>query len=243
MFPVPFPAHRRAKFVSALTVVAWAIAVAAAPAQSVDAVASNTAGRIEFGEANLPPATVEVDLGPEVFSDLFGLGDAAIAGVAETLAQSAGAQPGADGTRMAAEQLAAARQIIELAREVVHEVRVRVYDGFPDEAQPEALISSLDQQLSAHEWDTIVRIRDGEDTVRVSLLRVDGAVRGAFVVAGDGSDLVLANVVCDVSPENIKKLTTAATKIGLDNGLGQVIEAKMKKVHGKQAPWSSDDSR
>ena len=35
---------------------------------------------------------------------------------------------------------------------------------------------------------------------------------------------MFANAVCDVSPENVKKLTSAATKIGLENGLKQAIE-------------------
>jgi hypothetical protein len=41
----------------------------------------------------------------------------------------------------------------------------------------------------------------------------------------------LANLVCDVSPENIKKLTSAAAKIGLENGLQQVLETKMREMH------------
>jgi hypothetical protein len=32
-----------------------------------------------------------------------------------------------------------------------------------------------------------------------------------------------------LSPDNMKKVTAAATKIGLENGLAQVIEAKMPK--------------
>ena len=175
------------------------IAVAAAPAQTVDGADGATVGRIDFNEAGLPPAMVEIDLDQAIFSDLFGLGDAAVAGVPETLAQSAGTSQASEGTQMAAEQLAAARQLIALAREAVQEVRVRVYEELPDQSgQPEALISQVDQQLLAGGWSTVVRVRDGDETVRVSLLRRDGAIRGAFVVAGDGGDLVLVNVVCDV---------------------------------------------
>jgi hypothetical protein len=36
--------------------------------------------------------------------------------------------------------------------------------------------------------------------------------------------------VCDVSPENVKKLSAAATKIGLENGLLQVLEKEMGRL-------------
>jgi hypothetical protein len=87
---------------------------------------SNSTGRIDFDDADLPAANVEVDLSQGTLRDLFGLGDAAIAGAAETLMQTAGADSSAEGTRLAAEQLAAARQIMQLASEVVREARVRV---------------------------------------------------------------------------------------------------------------------
>jgi hypothetical protein len=168
-----------------------------------------------------------------MFRDLFGLGDAAVAGVAESLLQSAEKSDGAEATRLAAEQLAAARQIMQLASEVVHEVRIRVYRGLPDEnRKPEALAAQFDDQLRAGNWDNVVQVREDDQSVRVSLLRDEGAVQGIFVIAGHhGKEIVLANVVCDLSPENIKKLSSAATKIGLENGLAQVIEAKMPKRH------------
>ena len=83
--------------------VATASALAAAP------------GRVDFQDANLPPATVEVDLGQEMFGNLFGIGDAAIAGIAEALAEAAEMHDGAEGTEMAAEQLAAAREADDIS--------------------------------------------------------------------------------------------------------------------------------
>jgi hypothetical protein len=210
---------------------------AAAHAQQARTPGAEPTGRINFGEMDLPPATVEVDLSREMFSDLFGLGDAAIAGAAETLLKSTDGKNGTQGTRMAAEQLAAARQIMQLASEVVREVRVRVYEDLPEGAvEPNKLMSNFDEQLSTGDWENVVRVRDGEDNVRVSLLRNEGAVRGAFIVVSDGSDLVLANVVADISPENVKKLTSAAARIGLENGLQQVIEDKMKELHHRLPP-------
>jgi hypothetical protein len=188
-------------------------------------------GRIDFEDADLPPATVEVDVSQGMLGDLFGLGEAAVAGMAETLAEAAGQSRGGEGTQLAAEQLAAARQIMEIAQGVVKEVRVRVYEDLPEEStQPGELMRHYDSQLRAGDWENIVRVRDGDENVRVSLLRESGAIRGAFIVVLDGSDLVLANVVGDVSPENVKKLTSAAAKIGLDNGLEQVLEEKMREM-------------
>lgn len=92
----------------------------------------DSTGHIDFASVNLPPATVEVDLSQEIFSDLIGLGDAAIAGVVESLTQSNSAQS-SEATESAADKLAAARKIMQLAKEVVRQVRVRVYDKFTEE--------------------------------------------------------------------------------------------------------------
>jgi hypothetical protein len=213
------------------------VSVAAAHAQPVDTPSTEPAGRINLGHVDLPPATVEVDLSREMFSDLFGLGDAAVAGIAESLLKSADGNKNAEGTRLAAEQLAAARQIMQLASEVVREVRVRVYEDLPEgSVDSNSVMSHFDEQLSAGNWENVVRVRDDNDSVRVSLLRSDGAIRGAFIVVADGSDLVLANVVADVSPENVKKLTSAAARIGLENGLQQVIEAKLRELPHRLPP-------
>jgi hypothetical protein len=206
---------------------------ATAPAQSTESSAKGPAGRIDFEAANLPTAKVEVDLSQEMFKDLFGLGDAAIAGVAETLMNSREAKSGPH-VEMAAEQLEAARQIIQLASNVVQEVRVRVFEGSPEGASDaQQLIKPFDEQLQSGKWETLVRVRDKDEIVRVSVLRREGAVQGVFVAAVDGEDVVFANAVCDISPDNVKKITSAATKIGLENGLAQQIEAKMKRLPGK----------
>jgi hypothetical protein len=205
---------------------------AAAHAQTAES-DNGPAGRIDFKAANLPAATVEVDLSQGMLSDLLGLGDAAAAGAAETLLKAAGAED--EGTRLAADQLAAARQILRLASEVVREVRVRVYENLPEDSfQSDKLMSDFDSQLRGGNWENIVRVRDGEDNVRVSLLRSEGAVRGAFIVVADGSDLVLANVVGDISPDNVKKLTSAAAQIGLENGLQPMIEVKMRELKAQR---------
>lgn len=195
----------------------------AANAQAVQAEQASAVGRIDFAAANLPPATVEVELGPGMIGDLLGLGKAAIGGVAQTLVESPN---GSDTTKLAADQLAAVQEIVQISSEVVQEVRVRVYEDGPTD-----LGLKFNDQLQSANWNTIVRVHDGNDNVAISLVRQDGAVRGAFVVAADGNDLVLVNVVCNVSPEKVKTLTAKATQIGLDNGLQQMLEQKLKHLH------------
>jgi hypothetical protein len=189
----------------------------------------NVVGRINFDDANLPPANVEIDLSQGMFADLFGIGDAAIEGIAATLAESSKGSP--EATRVAAEQLQAARQILDMASAVVHEIRVRGYEESPEGALP-----YFDSKLNDKDWETVVRARKGDENVRVALLRSDGAVRGVFVIAAKDKGLFIANAVCDISPENVKKLASAATRIGLENGLGQALEAKMQHMKHRLPP-------
>jgi hypothetical protein len=184
-------------------------------------------GRLDFKAANLPEANVEVDLSQEMFRDLFGIGDAAIAGVAETLMKQAGSGESAKTTKLAAEQLEAARQIVQLAGNVVREIRVRVYQELPENMDSAAqLFKPFDEQLQSGNWESLARVRDDESVVRISAIRGDGTLKGIFIQAADDENVVIANIVCDVSPDNVKKLSSAATRIGLENGLAAAIELK-----------------
>jgi uncharacterized protein DUF4252 len=215
---------RRAGMIAALAGVLFCTKMA--QAKSPDSSDGAAVGRINFDDANLPPANVELDLSQGMFGNLFGIGDAAVAGVAETLMKSSD-RDHADSMKMAAEQLAAARQILGLAGKVVREVRVRAY-----EKMTEDLSSRFDKQLREGEWEKVVVVRKGDENARVFIISRNDSIRGAFVVAGSHDGQVLVNVVCDISPDNVKNLTSAATKIGLDNNLQQVIEMKFRKVHG-----------
>ena len=241
MTRVSCASSRPAKVVALTAVICVGLAAAQTAAQESDSSSSNL-GRVELEGTGLPPATVEVDLSQSMFKDLFGLGDAAIAGVAESLMQSLDSQGDSPELRLAAEQLEAARQIMQLASEVVQEVRIRVHQEIPDQLeQIEALNSHFGTQLTG--WDNVVRAREEAESVRVSVLRSDGAIRGLFVVAGGDDGIVLANIVCDISPDNVKKLTAAATKIGLENGLRQELEAQMKALHRHAPPESPKPPR
>jgi hypothetical protein len=227
MFEPMCLAVRRAGMIAAIAGLMFYAAIAQAkPSESGDA----AVGRIDFNSANLPPANVELDLSQGMFTNLFGVGDAAVAGVAETLMKSAQGEH-AESLHMAAEQLTAVRQIIGLAGKVVHEVRIRAY-----EKNPEDLSSRFDKQLLEGEWEKVVVLRKGDENARVFIIYRNDSIRGAFVMAGSHDGQVLVNVVCDISPDNVKSLTSAATKIGLDNNLQQVIEMKLHKGRGPVVP-------
>ncbi len=185
-------------------------------------------GHIDFDAADLPPATVEVDLSQAMLGNLLGIGDAALAGVVEGLAEAAG--DGGEDIELAADKIGEARELVQLASQMVTEVRVRVYEDFDDADQAGEVFSKFDAQLRDGNWDTVVRARDGDESVRVSMLCDENAIRGILVVAGDHGDLVLVNIVCDVSPERVKQLTSMATKAGLENGLRPVLQAHMHQL-------------
>ena len=187
-------------------------------------------GRIDFDAAGLPPATVELELNREILGDMYGLCDAAVAGVLQSLVEANEADSSKT-TKIAAERLAAARELLQLTKEVVHEVRVRAYDGnLGEEMKSTDVAAKFEKQLSEEKWDRILKVRDGGENVQVSVKRVKGSLLGVFIVANEGNDLALVNVVCDASPENVKKLTAQATKIGLENGLREVLEKELRHL-------------
>jgi len=191
---------------------------------------SKAIGRINFDQASLPPANVELDLSQGMFTDLFGIGDAAVAGVAETLLKANKGEH-VETSRLAAEQLAAARQIIGLSAKVVKEVRIRAFEKFETDLSPH-----FEKQLRDGEWEKAVVLHKDKENARVYLIRQNESIRGAFVVAGNHEGQVLVNVVCDISPDNVKSLTSAATKIGIDNGLLKRLETKFRHINGPMPP-------
>ena len=93
---------RRTKRGEAMLVLAAALAlVTSAGAQNVAHAADASIGHVDFNYPGEAKATVEVDLNRETFGNLFGIGDGALAGVAEALSQSSEAQQGSDAVRQA----------------------------------------------------------------------------------------------------------------------------------------------
>ena len=182
-------------------------------------------GRVDFD--GLPPANVEVNLTDGVFQDLFGLGDAALAGVTSALTDSSNHHESSESMMFVAKQVDELRNLFPLVKDVIHEVRIRVYE---DEQPVSDLSSRFRDQLKADRWHQIAKIRDDDTSVHVSLLRQEGSIRGVFVMVSDDDATVLANLVCDASPDNVTQLANLLTKIGLDTGLRKEMEQFVQRM-------------
>lgn len=224
-------AARRAGTLGAFTAVLLYVGVATATAQESTATSNGEIGRVEFDHTGTAQKSVELDLSADMFGDLFGIGDAALAGVAEALSSSPQAQEGSEAVKMAAEKAAAAREFVSIAKSVVKSVRIRAYEGLADAAKEQATVTAhYDRQLKSGGWENAVKARDGDKSVQVAAVRADGSIKGLFVVASEGNNLVLVNVTCDISPENAKRLTNAAVNAGLKSGLDKHLEEAFKHM-------------
>ena len=116
---------RRAGSMGAIAAIVVYVGVAAAYGQETAPQSDATLGRIEFNHPGAAKKSVEIDLSREMFGDLFGIGDAFLAGVAEALSESPQAKDGSQAIQMAAEKAAAAREFVSIAKNVIQSVRVR----------------------------------------------------------------------------------------------------------------------
>lgn len=224
-------AARRAGTLGAFTAMLLYVGVATATAQDSSTATQSEVGRIEFDHTGTAKKSVEINLSPDMFGDLFGIGDAALAGVAEALSASPQAKEGSQAVKTAAEKAAAAREFVSIAKSVVKSVRIRAYEDLANAAEEQASVAAhYESQLKSGGWENAVKARDGDKSVQVAAVRADGSIKGLFVVASEGNNLVLVNVTCDISPENAKRLTTAAVNAGLQAGLDKQLEEAMKHM-------------
>lgn len=233
MSPLQSFAARRAGPLGAFAAVLLYVGVASSHAQESTTPTSNAElGRIEFTHSGTSSKFVEINLSPAMFGDLFGIGDGALAGVVDALQNSPQAKEGSEAIQLAAEKAAAARELVSIVKDVVKSVRVRAYDGLENAKEEQAKVSEYyDKQLQSGGWENAVRAQEDEKSVQIAAVSEAGAIRGLFVIASEENKLVLVNVVCDISPENAKKLTSAAVKSGLEAGLGKQIEEALKHAH------------
>jgi hypothetical protein len=207
------------------------------PAQSTSASVSDHSkpGRVAFDFPGAPPATVEVDLSQGMLSDITGIGQAAIGGVIEGILSSGGQS--SDAVQQSAEHLQAINQIVGSLSGVVHEVRIRIYDDLPADADGArtAMVAHYQQKMAGTDWDSVVRVREGDSNVSVCALRSDGAIRGIFAVVSEDNELIMVNVVCELTPEKIKEATSQATRIGMKLGLEKAIQEAMRELNRHDA--------
>lgn len=197
--------------------------VTPSPSQAESTAQATGSGRITLKYSDAPPATVELDLGFGLFSDLFGITDAALDGVSEALAEFQSKRGSdAQAVQLTSEQIAAVKRVLSIAKSSINGVQIRIYENAGASIAPMA--AHYQQQVANVGWDNVVRVKDDEEQVRVSIHREAGSIRGALIVATDGDDAVIALVDCDLSPENAKRLSQTIAKAALELGMDQILE-------------------
>lgn len=175
---------------------------------------------------DFPKPKVSINLSAALLDDVFGVTNAALAGVVQTLNEHQG---GGDAVRMTAEQLAAAKQVIELATDAVQGVRLRVYSDLEPDAA-EALVAHHNASLNGDGWERVVEVNDDDERVRIALRNESDAIRGVRIIAGSGNETITIDADCDISPERAERLTQTATRIALELGLEDALEELVEEV-------------
>lgn len=219
------------------TVTACALIIAAGAKSQ--AASSHTAeaplpnpGQVSLELPDLPPATVEIDLGRGMIQHSLSLGDAAIAGILEGLSTSSDSRTD-ESAKFIAQQLTSARELSDAISQVVHEVHVRVWNDLPKESQiADKAVRHFDATLKEQGWESTLRAREDGKLVRVLVHREGDRLTGVLLIASERDELVVANVIGDLSPENVHRVTKTATtiamKLGLDKELNKAVE-KLKR--------------
>ncbi|MBX3425130.1 MAG: hypothetical protein KF688_05570 [Pirellulales bacterium] len=218
------------RIAGSLAAAAGLLATPTAVAQSSVAAATEPSRLVPIDHPGAESANVELTLTAAMFRDLAGLGDAALAGVAQGLLPSPDGQHPA--RAVAAEQVARIRDIVRVLEGTVEEVRVQVYadPGRSQAASTPAVADHYTNKLNASGWDRIVKVATPRESVVVFAHRQDGALRGLFVVAGKGNELVLVNAACDISPDRLKRVTEQLTKVWLELGGDRELERAVERL-------------
>lgn len=189
--------------------------------------------RVAWDNGDMPPAAVEMDLGPGLIRQAIGLGDAALAGFLEGLATSPNADTSAN-IEFVIGQLTSTRELGNVASEVVQEVHVRVWQQLEDENDlATKLIAHFDSTLIDELWQSTLRVRQPNETVCLYVHRQEESVDGVLLVAGKQREVVAINLVGDLSPEKVQRLTATATKIGVNLGLDKELEKAVEKLRSE----------
>lgn len=192
--------------------------------------ATPASGRVSLDLPDLPPATVEIDLGKGLIRHAISLGDAAVAGFLEGLMTSPNAES-SENAQFVAQQLTTARELGDVVSDMVHEIHLRVWNDLPpDNNLTHEIFAHFDPQLSGSGWESAVRVRDDDEMVRIFVHRSGESLNGVLIIAGEDDELVLANVIGDLSPDKVKQLTSTATKIGVKLGLDKEINRAVEQL-------------
>jgi hypothetical protein len=188
---------------------------------------------IDFDHPGDESPSVDLSLPGETVRDLAGLGDAALAGVAEALIRAGGASDKAVEVKMAAEGLADIRKLVTTVQGALQQLHVQVYRNASSESFAQQVSGHYTQKLKGSSWDKLVVAHEGSESATVYVLRQSGAFRGVLVIATNGKELVLANAACDLSPERVQQVAdqavSLAVKFGGEEALGKIVEKLGKK--------------
>ena len=188
-------------------------------------------GRVDLDFADAPAAIVEVDLEKDILADIVNLGEAAIMGSVEALLESA---EGSHLTTLqhSAEHVDEIREAVRALATVVHEFHLRVYDN--QSAGSEQISPTMFEHFAARlpesDWDNLLRMKDGADRIMVCVARHDDAIRGVFILASDHHDVVVTNVVGELTPDKVKLATHQATKIGIKFGMDDFVQKVLREI-------------
>lgn len=213
---------------TAITLLTLTFVVSPAIAES-DSRAADAMGRVDFDFPDAPAATVEVDLKEGMLSAIGGVGKAAIQGAIEGLTRHG---EGESAVQQSAEHLQAVNDIVDIASNMIREVRVRVYGQLSEQNQDTraSMVEHYQNKLDGTNWDSVVRVHEDDTSVVVCALQDDGAIHGLLVIVSEPDDLVMVNVVCELTPEKVKQVTSHATQIGMEVGLEELIEQAVGRL-------------
>lgn len=188
------------------------------------------AARAADSALELPKPKVSINVSSSLLGSFFGVTDAALEGVVTAMRGHKGSS---DAVPMTAEQLSAVKTVVSLAQDALQGVRIQVYEG----ADP-ALFTGLSERHEASldsnaGWEQVIAVDEDNERVRIALRNTDGAIRNARILAVNGSETVVVDADCDVSPERAREMAEAVTKIALDLGLEKQLEKAIQEIRAK----------
>lgn len=200
-------------------------------------VAQSSAGEspaklISLDYPGAPEATVEANLSFGLFNDLFGITDSALQGIAEA-ALRFGQKPGLESTeavKLTAEQIAAVQKVMAIVKGSIQGVEVRAFDDLPDGTGIN-MMNRYAANFSEAGWEQVLKAKGKRgESIQVSLMRGEGAIRGAFVMGLENNKAFVALVRCDISPENAKQLGDTLASTALELGLAEQLQVGLEEI-------------
>jgi hypothetical protein len=222
------------EFAAAMMIVV--LAATCARAEEVKKTDAAPTGKVEFDCPGLPEASMELNLSRGMFKDLAGIGDAAIVGVFKGLAKATETPP-EEITECG--HMKAIHELLEMTGGLVQGVHVWVYEDESKFPIKDA-VAHYGKKLKSQNWETVLKVRADDEFHMLTVLRSEGAIKGVFLLTHDDSTTVLANILCDISPDRIEKLTAAAAATGIQLDFDETTHKSMLNLFWTSAETTVD---